>query len=149
MQISDADGHVNDRPCMDEISKYMPPGNRTQVFPAFDHIHFHFLEGGEKRSRTATVGPQEWVNFLDDRRISNRDCPGNCTLLRGNGYFFTALKKPVGINPMWKIVFWQSFCHYYISIRKLKSALMKLTVAVNVLMILLYYAILLLVFYSR
>ena len=50
---------------------------------------------------------------------------------------------------MWKIVFWQSFCHYYISIRKLKSGLMKLTVAVNVLMILLYYAILLLVFYNR
>jgi len=46
MQIIDADGHVNDRPCMEEISKYMPPGNRTQVFPAFDHIHFHFLEGG-------------------------------------------------------------------------------------------------------
>ena len=46
MQIIDADGHVNDRP--------------------FDHIHFHFLEGGEKRSRTATVGPQEWVNFLDE-----------------------------------------------------------------------------------
>lgn len=45
----------------------MPPGNRTQVFPAFDHIHF--LEGGEKRSRTATVGPQEWVNFLDETGI--------------------------------------------------------------------------------
>ena len=67
MQIIDADGHVNDRPCMDEISKYMPPGNRTQVFPAFDHIHF--LEGGEKRSRTATVGPQEWINFLDETGI--------------------------------------------------------------------------------
>src|SRR6267154_2615457 len=61
MQIIDADGHVNDRPCMDEISKFMPPGNRTQVFPAFDHIHFDFLEGGEKRSRTGTVGPKEWV----------------------------------------------------------------------------------------
>ncbi len=46
MQIIDADGHVNDRPCMDEISKYMPPGNRTQVFPAFDHIHFHFSRAG-------------------------------------------------------------------------------------------------------
>ena len=67
MQVIDADGHVNDRPCMDEISKYMPSGNRTQVFPAFDHIHF--LEGGEKRSRTATVGPQEWVNFLDETGI--------------------------------------------------------------------------------
>jgi len=66
MQIIDADGHVNDRPCMDEISKYMPPGNRTEIFPAFDHIHFHFLEGGERRSRTGTVGPKEWVNFLDE-----------------------------------------------------------------------------------
>ena len=66
MQIIDADGHVNDRPCMNEISKYMPAGNRTEVFPAFDHIHFHYLEGGEKRSRTGIVGPREWVNFLDD-----------------------------------------------------------------------------------
>ena len=66
MQIIDADGHVNDRPCMQEISKYMPAGNRTEVFPAFDHHHFHFLEGGEKRSRTGTVGVKEWVNFLDD-----------------------------------------------------------------------------------
>lgn len=66
MQIIDADGHVNDRPCMDEISKFMPAGNRQEVFPAFDHIHFHYLEGGEKRSRTGIVGPKEWVNFLDD-----------------------------------------------------------------------------------
>jgi predicted TIM-barrel fold metal-dependent hydrolase len=69
MQIIDADGHVNDRPCMDEISKYMPPGNRTEIFPAFDHIHFHFLEGGEKRSRTGNVGPQEWIDFLDKTEI--------------------------------------------------------------------------------
>ena len=69
MQIIDADGHVNDRPCMEEISKYMPPGNRTQVFPAFDHIHFHFLEGGEHRSRTGTVGPKEWTAFMDDTGI--------------------------------------------------------------------------------
>jgi hypothetical protein len=69
MQIIDADGHVNDRPRMDEIAKYMPPGNRTEVFPAFDHIHFHFLEGGERRSRTGKVGPQEWLNFLDETGI--------------------------------------------------------------------------------
>jgi hypothetical protein len=69
MQIIDADGHVNDRPCMDEISKYMPPGNRTEIFSAFDHIHFHFLEGGEKRSRTGNVGPQEWIDFLDKTEI--------------------------------------------------------------------------------
>ncbi len=69
MQIIDADGHVNDRPCMDEISKYMPPGNRTEIFPAFDHIHFHFLEGGEKRSRTGNVGPREWIDFLDKTEI--------------------------------------------------------------------------------
>jgi hypothetical protein len=66
MQIIDADGHVNDRPCIHEIAKYLPAGNRTEVFPAFDHIHFHYLEGGEKRSRTGTVGPTDWVNFLDD-----------------------------------------------------------------------------------
>lgn len=69
MQIIDADGHVNDRPCIDEISKFMPPGNRTQVFPSFDHIHFHFLEGGEKRSRTGNVGPKEWIDFLDETGI--------------------------------------------------------------------------------
>src|SRR6476646_5763912 len=69
MQIIDADGHVNDRTCMDEISKFMPPGNHTQVFPSFDHIHFHFLEGGEKRSRTGNVGPQEWIDFLDETEI--------------------------------------------------------------------------------
>jgi hypothetical protein len=69
MQIIDADGHVNDRPCMDEISKYMSPGNRTQVFPSFDHIHFHYLEGGDKRSRTGDVGPKEWIDFLDETEI--------------------------------------------------------------------------------
>ena len=69
MQIIDADGHVNDRPCMDEISRYMPPGNRTQVFPSFDHIHFHYLEGGDKRSRTGDVGPKEWIYFLDETEI--------------------------------------------------------------------------------
>jgi predicted TIM-barrel fold metal-dependent hydrolase len=66
MQIIDADGHVNDRPCMEEISRYMPAGNRSEIFPAFDHIHFHYLEGGDKRSRTGNVGPKEWVNFLDE-----------------------------------------------------------------------------------
>jgi predicted TIM-barrel fold metal-dependent hydrolase len=39
------------------------------VFPAFDHIHFHFLEGGERRSRTGTVGPKEWTEFMDDTGI--------------------------------------------------------------------------------
>jgi predicted TIM-barrel fold metal-dependent hydrolase len=69
MRIIDADGHVNDRPYMGEISKYMPPGNRTEVFPSFDHIHFHYLEGGEKRSRTGIIGPAEWVDFLDQTEI--------------------------------------------------------------------------------
>lgn len=69
MQVIDADGHVNDRPYMSEISRYMPPGNRTEVFPSFDHIHFHYLEGGAKRSRTGNVGPREWVDFLDQTGI--------------------------------------------------------------------------------
>src|ERR1044071_3498961 len=51
------------------ISKFMPSGNRMQVFPSFDHIHFHFLEGGEKRSRTGNVGPKEWIDFLDETGI--------------------------------------------------------------------------------
>jgi hypothetical protein len=51
MQIIDADGHVNDRPYMSEIAKYMPAGNRTEIFPAFDHFHFPYLEGGPRNRR--------------------------------------------------------------------------------------------------
>jgi hypothetical protein len=35
-----------DRPCMDEVSKYMPPGESHTGVPAFDHIHFHFSREG-------------------------------------------------------------------------------------------------------
>lgn len=70
MQIIDADGHINDRPHMDEIAKYMPEGNRSSlIFPAFDHIHFYYLQGGGHRSKTGNPGPKEWVEFLDETGI--------------------------------------------------------------------------------
>ena len=41
MQIIDADGHINDHACGDEIAQYMPKGNQmAKLFPEFDHLHF-------------------------------------------------------------------------------------------------------------
>ena len=79
MQIIDADGHVKDRPCMDEISKYMPPGNRTQVFRAFDHIHFHFLEEGEK-----LVHEAHGENYVRLVALKNKYDPTNLFRLNHN-----------------------------------------------------------------
>ncbi|MBM4261288.1 MAG: hypothetical protein FJ145_07590 [Deltaproteobacteria bacterium] len=76
MQIIDADGHVNDRPHMDEISKFMPAGNRQEVFPAFDHIHFHYLEGGEKESIPA-VAPAAAGFFVGEQPGLGRSRGGN------------------------------------------------------------------------
>lgn len=54
MQIIDADGHVNDRACGDEIAKYMPRGNQLSlIFPELDHLHFRFL----KLNRRETGNP--------------------------------------------------------------------------------------------
>ena len=40
MQIIDADGHVNDRACGDEIARYMPRGHQmAEIFPELDHLH--------------------------------------------------------------------------------------------------------------
>ncbi len=58
MQIIDADGHVNDRPCMDEISSYMPPGNRTQVFPSFD-ISTFIISKAETNARAQASSQPE------------------------------------------------------------------------------------------
>ena len=64
MRIIDADGHVNDGACAEEIARYMPEGNRTsQVFPPLDHLHFYYLK--LKRVPLANPGPQEWIEFLD------------------------------------------------------------------------------------
>jgi hypothetical protein len=42
MQIIDADGHINDHACGEEIAAYMPKGNQmAKLFPEFDHLHFY------------------------------------------------------------------------------------------------------------
>lgn len=70
MHIIDADGHVNDGACREEIAKYMPKGNTsTNVFPALDHLHFHYLgQKGDPHS-LANPGPKEWVAFMDETGI--------------------------------------------------------------------------------
>ena len=69
MQIIDADGHVNDRACGDEIAKYMPKGNQlAHIFPELDHLHFRFLK--LNRRETGNPGPDDWIEFMDKTGIS-------------------------------------------------------------------------------
>jgi len=71
MEIIDADGHVNDGAGQEEIAKYMPAGNRSsQIFPALDHLHFHYLRPRANRTGIGNPGPDEWVRFLDETGIS-------------------------------------------------------------------------------
>src|SRR5713226_4037652 len=68
MQIIDADGHVNDRACGDEIAGYMPKGHQvSQIFPELDHLHFRFLK--QNRRTTGNPGPDDWIRFLDTTEI--------------------------------------------------------------------------------
>jgi hypothetical protein len=68
MQIIDADGHVNDRACGNEIARYMPKGHQmAEVFPELDHLHFRFLK--LNRRATGNPGPQDWIDFLDQTEI--------------------------------------------------------------------------------
>ncbi|HEX2229913.1 MAG TPA: amidohydrolase family protein [Candidatus Binatia bacterium] len=69
MEIIDADGHINDHACGEEIANYMPGGNQmAKLFPEFDHLHFRYL----KQNRRATGNPtaQDWNEFLDKTEIS-------------------------------------------------------------------------------
>ena len=69
MQIIDADGHINDHACGEEIAAYMPKGNQlAKLFPEFDHLHFRYL----KQNRRATGNPSadDWNAFLDRTGIS-------------------------------------------------------------------------------
>ena len=69
MQIIDADGHINDHACGEEIAAYMPKGNQlSKVFPEFDHLHFRYL----KQNRRATGNPSadDWNRFLDETEIA-------------------------------------------------------------------------------
>jgi predicted TIM-barrel fold metal-dependent hydrolase len=69
MQIIDADGHINDHACGEEIARYMPEGNRmAKLFPEFDHLHFRYLK--QNRRTTGNPSAQDWNAFLDKTGIS-------------------------------------------------------------------------------
>jgi len=70
MRIIDADGHVSEQSWMDEIKHYMPGGNsNSNVFPRLDHLHQFFLRPGVPPEAGRRVGPDEWIEFLDDAGI--------------------------------------------------------------------------------
>ena len=69
MQIIDADGHINDHACGEEIAQYMPKGNQmAQLFPELDHLHFRYLK--QNRRSTGNPTPDDWIKFLDKTGIS-------------------------------------------------------------------------------
>ena len=69
MQIIDADGHINDHACGDEIARYMPKGNQmARLFPELDHLHFRYLK--QNRRDTGNPTPDDWLQFLDKTGIS-------------------------------------------------------------------------------
>jgi len=69
MQIIDADGHINDLACGDEIASYMPKGNQmARLFPEFDHLHFRYLK--QNRRDTGNPTRDDWMTFLDKTGIS-------------------------------------------------------------------------------
>jgi hypothetical protein len=59
MQIIDADD-TSRSPLYGRSFEVYAAGESHTGVPAFDHIHFHFLEGGEKRSRTATAARRDF-----------------------------------------------------------------------------------------
>ena len=69
MEIIDADGHINDHVCGEEIAGYMPKGNQlSRPFPEFDHLHFRYLK--QNRRNTGNPTPEDWTDFLDKTGIS-------------------------------------------------------------------------------
>jgi hypothetical protein len=69
MQIIDADGHINDLACGDEIAAYMPKGNQmSRLFPEFDHLHFRYFK--QSRRNTGNPSPDDWIKFSDKTGIS-------------------------------------------------------------------------------
>src|SRR6476646_8392346 len=69
MQIIDADGHINDHACGEEIAAYMPKGNQlAKVFPEFDHLHFRYLK--QNRRPTGNPSADDWNRFLDKTEIA-------------------------------------------------------------------------------
>src|ERR1043166_6202430 len=71
MKIIDADGHINDRACMDELAKYMPQGNRfAPVFPELDHLPNYFLRKDKGVLRTGNPDAKAWLDLLDQTGIN-------------------------------------------------------------------------------
>jgi predicted TIM-barrel fold metal-dependent hydrolase len=69
MQIIDADGHINDHACGEEIAAYMPKGNQmAKLFPEFDHLHFRYLK--QNRRATGIPSAEDWNAFLDKTEIA-------------------------------------------------------------------------------
>ena len=62
MQIIDADGHINDHACGEEIAAHMPKGNQmAKPFPEFDHLHFRYLK--QNRRATGNPSPRIGISF--------------------------------------------------------------------------------------
>ncbi len=69
MQIIDADGHINDHACGEEIARYLPKGNQmAKLFPEFDHLHFRYLK--QNRRPTGKPSAEEWTAFLEQTGIA-------------------------------------------------------------------------------
>jgi predicted TIM-barrel fold metal-dependent hydrolase len=68
-EIIDADGHINDLACGEEIARYMPKGNQmARLFPEFDHFHFRYLK--QTRRNTGNPTADDWMKFLEQTGIS-------------------------------------------------------------------------------
>lgn len=68
-EIIDADGHINDHACGEEIANYMPKGNQmARLFPELDHLHFRYLK--QNRRDTGNPTSDDWMKFLDQTSIS-------------------------------------------------------------------------------
>jgi uncharacterized protein len=68
-EIIDADGHINDLACGEEIARYMPKGNQmARLFPEFDHLHFRYLK--QTRRDTGNPTADDWMKFLEQTGIS-------------------------------------------------------------------------------
>ena len=70
MQIIDADGHINDHACGEEIAAYMPKGNQmAKLFPEFDHLHFRYLKQNRRATGNPSAGGLESVSRQDRHQL--------------------------------------------------------------------------------
>jgi predicted TIM-barrel fold metal-dependent hydrolase len=68
-RIIDGDGHITED---DEMANYLPSPYKEmgpfqgRVFPALDHMHTPFRETPATHSGRGRVGPEQWIDFLND-----------------------------------------------------------------------------------